>query len=398
MSSSNLVFEKVIKSSPADVFRAFTTPLGYQEWLCWQASVMPHPGGPLHLVWANSYFTSGYYLELIPAQKVTFTWFGKGDPAPTTVEVVVREEIGQTRVILTHRDLGSGSEWNPSREEISRGWERNLENLVSVLETGRDLRQVNRPMLGISDINELDSVTASKLGVPVQAGLVVGTPLDGFGAMLAGMKKGDVLVELAGVPINHYAAFHTEMQKHTAGETVPVVVYRGTEKLSLSVSLSHPPIPEPPATAVDLANALRAQTRQADMELEKCFDGVSEEQAAWAPAPGEWSALEVLAHLIQVERDLHTVIQTTLADQIYEWTDNAPARISGTVSIYPTVPALMEVLKQTEDETYAIVADLPDQFVQRKASFWSFAQMMLSITSHTISHIAQIRSALGKTE
>ena len=35
MSSSNLVFEKVIKSSPADVFRAFTTPLGYQEWLCW---------------------------------------------------------------------------------------------------------------------------------------------------------------------------------------------------------------------------------------------------------------------------------------------------------------------------------------------------------------------------
>jgi hypothetical protein len=92
------------------------------------------------------------------------------------------------------------------------------------------------------------------------------------------------------------------------------------------------------------------------------------------------------------------VIQTTLADQIYEWTDNAPARISGTVSIYPTVPALMEVLKQTEDETYAIVADLPDQFVQRKASFWSFAQMMLSITSHTISHIAQIRSALGKTE
>jgi len=62
MSSSNLVFEKVIKSSPADVFRAFTTPLGYQEWLCWHASVMPHPGGPLHLVWANSYFTSGYYL------------------------------------------------------------------------------------------------------------------------------------------------------------------------------------------------------------------------------------------------------------------------------------------------------------------------------------------------
>ena len=391
---NTLVFEKTILAPAADLYRAFTTPLGFQEWLVWQAAVMTYPGGPYHLVWANSYYANGEYKELVPNQKISFTWFGKGDPAPTLIEITLHQEGDKTKFKLAHQGIGIDPIWETPRKEIAHGWETSLENLVSVMETGRDLRQVNRPMLGIAGIEELDNVTAKRLGTSVKAGLIIGTPLAGYGAVQAGLLKEDVLVELAGVPMPNYAAFYAEMQKHRAGETISAVAYRGAEKLIFSITLSSSPVPEPPMTSARLTEEIKIQTEKNYLELEKCFEKVSDAEASRNPAPGEWSAREVLAHLIQNERDLHALVQCSLSDKIFEWSDNSPARIAATIAVYPTVAELLAELKRTEEETFVLLEYLPETFSQRKASFWGLSYTIMSFSTHTAGHIEQIQTAL----
>lgn len=60
---------------------------------------------------------------------------------------------------------------------------------------------------------------------------------DGSPAAKAGLKGGDILVELAGKPIKNLYDFTYALRAHKPGETVSVVVLRGGERMTVNVTL-----------------------------------------------------------------------------------------------------------------------------------------------------------------
>jgi len=120
---SYLIFEKQI-TAPADlIYRAFTSAMGYREWLCDVSTTIPTEGGWIYLAWNKGYFASGAYTQLNPNKAVSFTWIGNGEPGWSKVDVViVPHDTDSCNVVLRHAGFGQTSVWEAAKEEISRGW------------------------------------------------------------------------------------------------------------------------------------------------------------------------------------------------------------------------------------------------------------------------------------
>lgn len=398
MNTQTLSFSQMVKASPAEVYRAFTNATALREWLCEIATVVPRAGGRLYLWWHSGYYTSGEFTAAKPQEMIAFTWQGRGEPAPSKVQVTFTAKDGGTQVAIEHMDIGSGEEWAQGRSEIERGWKRGLENLASVLETGEDLRFVLRPMLGIF-FGDYNADKAKELGVPVTEGVRLEGVVDGMGAQAANMQKDDVMVSLAGVPTPDYFSLENALQRHRAGDKIEVIFYRGTEKKTQTMQLSRRPIPEIPAAAKDLADAMRKRYAEQDTELDKFFAGVSEEEATFKPGPDEWSVNENLAHLIQGERGTQSFLAELISGQeryADDYGDNVNAYVEATVATYPGLKALLQELKRSEAETVELIARMPAEFVARKGSYWrtAFGLLDASYHFHFHEHIAQMTAAL----
>jgi hypothetical protein len=166
------------------------------------------------------------------------------------------------------------------------------------------------------------------------------------------------------------------------------------------VELSPPPSqPQPPPTAAALAEVARAAYAQLRDELVACFAGVSEEAASYRPAPGEWSAKELVAHVIACERDLQSWIAAWLLD--IETADNLEARpnvlprLAALVSVYGSIPALLEEFRRSTDETVALLAALPDEFVGCKQLYGRASDASMGNVEHGRAHLAQISAAIA---
>jgi hypothetical protein len=105
------------------------------------------------------------------------------------------------------------------------------------------------------------------------------------------------------------------LEGHQAGDRVELAFHRGATRRAVVVELlPPPPQPDPPPTAAALAESTQAAYAQLLDELTECFAGVSDEAAAERPAPGAWSAKELVAHCIACERDLQSWIAAWVLD------------------------------------------------------------------------------------
>ena len=189
--------EKFIQASPSEVYHYFTNSTALRDWICDVATTDPRPGGHLYLCWSDDYYTSGEYLQLEKDKSVSFSWFGKGEPHKTRVDVTLKKKKGGTWVKLAHREIGTGQKWAEIAKVYEIEWQSGLENLASVLETGADLRITRRPMLGIY-LADFNAEIAARLGVPVDFGSRLDGVLDGMGAQKAGLQKDDVIIGIDG--------------------------------------------------------------------------------------------------------------------------------------------------------------------------------------------------------
>ena len=295
--------------------------------------------GRMYLWWRGDFYSSGHYLELEENKRVKFRWFSSIDPAPTEVTVTVTEKDGGALVSLAH-EVPDDPSWEKTAEFFRENWVSSLENLKSVLETGIDLRIANRPMLGIVP-GDFTAEQAKALGVPVHEGMRLDDVVDNMGAKRAGLQKDDVLVEMAGHPItNDFNSLPNAIAGKKGGDKVEVVFYRGAEKKTVKMELSKRPMPKVPFDPVELARQARGIYETALTKLERCFDNYTDEQAMKRPAPGEWSALEVVAHLIHGER-FNSLFLTSLIDGYELTTDgfgtNVTAQVEGTVKANPSI-------------------------------------------------------------
>ena len=377
-------------------YRAFTNATSLREWLCDVATVSPHPHGRMYLWWAGDFYSSGHYLELEETKRVKFRWFSNIDPAPTEVTVTFTEKDGGVNVHMDH-DVPQGEAWQGKPESFRENWQDSLRNLKSVLETGIDLRIAERPMLGIvpGDFSEEQAI---HLGIPVREGLRLDATVDGMGAQRAGLQRDDLLVSMAGKPItNDFTSLQMAIAGKKGGDVVDVEFYRGAEKRKVAMELTKRPMADVPFNPVELAKQARALFEPALAEIEKCFEGYTDEQAMKRPEPNEWSALEVVAHLIQGER-FNANFLSALIDGYEPTTDgfgsNINASVAATVKANPSIKLMMDALRRSVDEILFYVEMIPEEFVANKGSYYRFGSGMLQPGFHLNAHTEQMRKAL----
>ena len=199
------------------------------------------------------------------------------------MSVRIQAKKGEALVTLEHSRIGSGGTWKLLAGEFQKEWEKSLENLASVLETGEDLRLTRRPMMGIG-ISDFDEEIARQMGVPVSKGIRLDGVVDGMGAAAAGLQAGDVIVSLGGHDTPDSASLHSALQVHRAGDRVEVFYYRGAEKRMITMELSRRPLPDLPVTLAGLVEAMRQKIEARFSELDPFLAGITEAEAFFKPA------------------------------------------------------------------------------------------------------------------
>ena len=367
--TQTLKFKRTVNVPPAEVSRAFMHATALRDWLCDAAQTDPHPGGRLYLWWNTGFYANGQFTALAPGKKLAFTWHGRGEPEPSRVQVSLAVKKAGTVVTVTHSGIGANKKWAATIAEIEQGWQTGLENLQSVLETGVDLRLARRPRLGIL-VGDFSPEIAAQLGVPVKQGIRLEGTFEETGARSAGLQKDDVIVKLGGRKAVDFPTLTCALQGHAAGDKVKMEFYRGPEKKSVTMELSRRPLPDVPPTAADLAQIVRQSYAALAAERAKFFEGVSEAEAAHRPDANTWNLNETVAHFIACERDFQSWLADMLNDNVVgdslEFRPNVTARLAPIVARYPTLPALLEELKRSSEETVTLIAALPPEFVARR--------------------------------
>jgi uncharacterized protein YndB with AHSA1/START domain len=388
--------EKLIHTSPSEVYQYFTNSTALKDWMCEVATADPRPGGRLYMCWPGEYYTSGEYLKLEKDKFVSFTWFGRDEPRQTRVEVSIKKKAGGTLVKLAHKGMGKGQKWDVIADGYEKEWQKALENLASVLETGADLRITMRPMLGVY-IGEFNSMIATQLCVPVEFGIRLEGFLDGLGAQKAGLQKDDVIVAMDGQELTADGSLGSIISTKHAGDVVEVTFYRGAEKKSVKMTLSGRPIPAIPASSIELAKQVEPIYQQYETEIETVLNSASEEECSFKLGPSDWSVKEVLAHLIHGELGWQNFASEIIGghEGAYDgFGGNIQARIDGTTATFTTKGTLLKELKAHDAETLAMLAHIPMEFLSHKGKFWKLVYQANQNSYHLQTHLDQIRAAI----
>jgi uncharacterized protein YndB with AHSA1/START domain len=393
---NSLLFTRIIDSPPEDVSYAFFTAQGWRDWMCDSVRIQGRPGGSYQFAWNNGWYASGSVLESDRPSRLKMTWLGKEEPGVTEVDIELKKEGERTRVTIQQNGFGEGEGWSKVRKEAKKGWDAALENLESRFSTGIDLRIAKRPLLGIF-LNDFDEKIAKELGAPISQGVRIDKPVEGMGAEAAGLESNDVIVEMNGKAIIGFRDLGIALEGVSVGDVIPVVAYRGPERKTFEMKLSGRQFVEVPMDTAVFADQLRAVYAAVLTDMRKMFDGVSEEEAGYAPGPQEWSAKETIAHLIDSERYTQFSIMEALYDGQREFPDNAGnviERFRAIVDVTPTVPELLDRLERSKSESLALLSRA-EKLKARKGVLWNLGQGLLQYPDqHDRSHMEQMELAL----
>jgi uncharacterized protein YndB with AHSA1/START domain len=133
---TTLVLRRTFAATRPRVFRAWIEPEALERWLKpngWNLRVQSldaRVDGAFQFDLENGTSIVGTYLDLVPPEKLVFTWINQAQPEQGTVVTVdFREQGSSTVVVLTHRNLRQPD----LRARIERGWGMALDTLAEVL-------------------------------------------------------------------------------------------------------------------------------------------------------------------------------------------------------------------------------------------------------------------------
>lgn len=150
---------------------------------------------------------------------------------------------GQIIGINSMKLSGSSSSSSDSATIEGMGFAIPSNEVVSIINQLVTNGKVVRPALGISAL-DLDQVSSDqqadtlKLPSTITSGVVIASFTNKSIARVAGLKKYDVITAINGTAIGNMADLHTELYKHSVGDTVKVTYYRGSSKKTVSIKLS----------------------------------------------------------------------------------------------------------------------------------------------------------------
>ncbi len=133
----DLTREILIDASPETIFEFLTVADKHVQWEGTEAELDPRPGGIYRVLIAGSYPAGGEFVEVVPNEKVVYTFgWDMADnpitPGSTTVEITLHPEGDKTRVQLVHRGLPDEA----AVEMHIHGWDHYLARLAVVAPGG----------------------------------------------------------------------------------------------------------------------------------------------------------------------------------------------------------------------------------------------------------------------
>ena len=192
---------------------------------CWDAPIYeldPRPGGKVRWEIPPWPAVDGEVVE-VDAPNVLRTTEDAGMLAATTDITVTFETVdGGTRISITHAGFGDGPEWGDAFDSHSLGWSAAIADLVLFLMDGVVAKRFITPW-------------RTTLGLAVDErpeGLrVLGVQAGGY-AEEAGLREGDVVLRIGGVPLYFRSDLWCVQYAHTAGTPLAAEFARGGEVLS----------------------------------------------------------------------------------------------------------------------------------------------------------------------
>ncbi len=395
MKDSTLAFECTVAAPREAVYRALTDQAALTQWLCTDARTAINEGGRIYLYWQNDYDMTGRYTALTENELVAFSWHGRGEPAPTAVSVSLSGANGRTHIHLQHDGVGQGEAWAETRRQIQEGWTGALENLKMMLEQGVDKRVFDRPFMGLVPGGLLNDAERTALGV--EGGLRLAQILQVSSMDAAGFQADDVLIQVNERDIKSFSDLGAVLGELKVGDQIDVRFARDGTLRQQAVTLGTRPLPAVPDGPGAFADQLAALYAELDSELDQIFAGVGNNAAFASPAAGEWSAAQVLGHLIVSERGTQMGVYVQLSGQSFNaFPGNENEIINSILAVYPDIHDLLAFLKRTEAETVALVRGLPAAYVAHKIDYLNLGTtLLMGQPIHTRSHMPQIRAALA---
>ena len=104
-----------------------------------------------------------------------------------------------------------------------------------------ELGFVQRGFLGIRPLN-VTPAFASQFDLPVSRGILLEAVFPDMGAETAGLEVGDIVVQLGDSPIANTGELAKFLLSHPPGETIDVVFFRGTEEMTVQLTLGENPL------------------------------------------------------------------------------------------------------------------------------------------------------------
>jgi uncharacterized protein YndB with AHSA1/START domain len=393
-SKPRIQLKTAVATDPMQTYRMFTNSTSLREWLADEALATPLPGGRLYLSWSDGYQSAGKFKKLEPGESILFTWHGSDEKEATKVRVDFEPVESGTLVTIRHTGFTDDKAGRRAASALQAAWESSLENLASVTQDGADLRLTRRPMLGVFVEEEIAADPAPDRGAT--SGVRLGGVVDGMGADKAGLRGGDVIVSLGGLPVRSFAEMRVAASAHRAGDAVEVEFYRDAEPHKTQMELSGRSIPDLPNSPSGLAAMVGEGYRSFQDKLVSALNGISEEEANRAPSEGEWSVREVLAHLIMGEVDSQALLIEEIdgVERLYDQGfGNSHLRTRVSAASYPDTWAMVDALRRAMAETVGLLSALPEDL--RRSAFWRIAFGYSQGWDHFDEHIDQMKAARG---
>lgn len=110
----------------------------------------------------------------------------------------------------------------------------------SILAQLQKFKQVKRGYLGVS-VLELTDRNAQELGLPANEGSFVGEVVQRSPADRGGIKVGDVIIEINGIPVKNYKDLLNIVGQIPIGQRIKVMVWRDRKKVAMYVTITERP-------------------------------------------------------------------------------------------------------------------------------------------------------------
>lgn len=106
---SEIVLTQSIDAPPSVVFEFLTKPELLLRWMGISVDIDPQPGGLFRVDITGGDVARGTYVDVVPDQRVSFTWGWEGNdgvpPGSSTVTIELAATADGTNLVLTHVGL-----------------------------------------------------------------------------------------------------------------------------------------------------------------------------------------------------------------------------------------------------------------------------------------------------